>query len=168
MSTNISGVGSVFGSGSAYDKNRKIENFKVIDGVVGFLVSGTLNIYLRAEGFKEFADNYYPENTSNFKVGSWYKYNGYYLKYSETNDRNIFIASEYIDTKRNEFKDKLNNFTCGEANDSKELVTDLSVIQQYLPEGHPDLFNTLNKKVEYISETFKIRVTSKEVKRINI
>ena len=118
--------------------NRVIQSFKLIDGIVGFLVSGTKSVYLRAEGFKEFAENYYTKTTSNFKVGSWYKYNEYYLKYSKTNDRNIFIASEYIHIKSNEFKDNLINFTCGDADSSKELVTDLSVIQQYLPEGHPD------------------------------
>ena len=133
-----SSEGWIFGNGAAYDRNRKIENFKVIDGVVGFLVSGTLGIYLRAEGFKEFADNYYTEIASNFKVGSWYKYNGFYLKYSKTDNRNIFIASEYINTEDDSFKDDLIDFTCGIANGSKELVKDLSVIQQYLPEGHPD------------------------------
>ena len=234
-----------------FSGDRTIKSFKLIDGIVGFLVSDTSSVYLRAEGFKEFADNYYTENTSNFKVGSWYKYNGYYLKYSKTDDRNIFIASEYINTEDNSFKDDLIDFTCGIADDSKKLVTDLSVIQQYLPEehpdkivknpifeagkwyrvtdgknkeigkslwyvkslsvlngiikageywhdylstdgcfgsigdytftevplseiqqflpdGHPDLFTAVNKNVEYISETFKIRVTSKEVKRINI
>ena len=30
------------------------------------------------------------------------------------------------------------DFTCGIADGSKKLVTNLSVIQQYLPEGHPD------------------------------
>ena len=100
--------------------------------------SDPLDIYLKAEGFKEFADNYYAKTTSNFKVGSWYKYNGYYLKYSHTNDRNIFIASEYIHIKNRAFKDNLNNFTCGTADSEKELVTDLSEIQQYLPEGHSD------------------------------
>lgn len=160
--------GWVFGNGLAYDKNRKIESFKIIDGVVGFLISGTLNIYLRAEGFKEFSDNYYTENISNFKVGSWYKYNGYYLKYSKISNKNLFTASEYIDTRDNEFKDKLTNFTCGIADGSKELVTNLSVIQQYLPEGHPDLVNTVNKEVKDISKTSTIRVTSREVKRIKI
>ena len=158
----------IFGNGAAYDRNRKIENFKVIDGVVGFLVSGTLGIYLRAEGFKEFADNYYTEIASNFKVGSWYKYNGYYLKYSKTDNRNIFIASEYIKTEDNSFKDDLIDFTCGNADGSKELVTDLSEIQQYLPAGHPDLISTVNKEVKDISKTFTVRVTSREVKRINI
>ena len=107
---------------------------------MGFLVSGTNDVYLRADGFKQFADNYYTKTTSNFKVGSWYKYNGFYFKYSKTNDENIFIASEYIYTKDNTFRDKLTNFTCGYANDPKELVTDLSEIQEFLPDGHPDKF----------------------------
>lgn len=34
--------------------DRKIESFKEVDGHIGFLVSGTANVYLKAEGFKEF------------------------------------------------------------------------------------------------------------------
>ena len=36
--------------------DREIEGFEVIDGVLGFLVSGTNEVYLRAEGFKEFLE----------------------------------------------------------------------------------------------------------------
>lgn len=79
---------------------------------------------------------------SKFEVGKWYKYvahttNVWYIKYQKTDSNGIFIASEYIDNRRI-YKNNLNNFTCGEANSEKVLLTDLSEIQQYLPEGHPD------------------------------
>ena len=38
--------------------DRKIESFKLINGIVGFLVSDTNEVYLRAEGFKEFAKKF--------------------------------------------------------------------------------------------------------------
>lgn len=38
--------------------NREIEEFRLIDGCVGFLVSHTNKVYLKAEGFKEFMDNF--------------------------------------------------------------------------------------------------------------
>ena len=79
---------------------------------------------------------------SKFEVGKWYKYaahttNVWYIKYQKTDSNGIFIASEYIDNKRI-YKNNLNNFTCGKADSKKVLLTDLSEIQQYLPEGHPD------------------------------
>ena len=43
--------------------DRKIVEFKVLDGVVGFLISGTLGVYHRAEGFKEFLDRYQKDTT---------------------------------------------------------------------------------------------------------
>ena len=37
--------------------DREILSFKLLDGQVGFQVSGTISIYLRAEGFKEFLED---------------------------------------------------------------------------------------------------------------
>ena len=79
---------------------------------------------------------------SKFEVGKWYKYvayttNVWYIKYQKTDSNGIFIASEYIDNRRI-YRNNLNNFTCGKADSKKVLLTNLSGIQQYLPEGHPD------------------------------
>lgn len=76
------------------------------------------------------------EEIPQFEVGKWYKYNEWYLKYSHTRD-DIFIASEYISYDK-KYVSNLNNFTCGFADNDKVLITDLSEIQQYLPDGHPD------------------------------
>lgn len=46
--------------------DRKIEDFKVQDGIVGFLVSDTHGVYLKAEGFSEFI-NKQSENSKDFK-----------------------------------------------------------------------------------------------------
>ena len=50
----------VFGN---YIEDRKIEDFRNIDGQIGFHVSGCAKgtHYLKAEGFKEFADNFYKK-----------------------------------------------------------------------------------------------------------
>jgi hypothetical protein len=45
--------------GGMFVGNRIIKSFKLIHGHVGFEVSDTGIVYLKAEGFKEFADNYY-------------------------------------------------------------------------------------------------------------
>jgi hypothetical protein len=52
----------------SYDQDKKIEDFRDIDGQVGFHVSGCTKgtHYLKAEGFKEFADNFYKK-----EVKSW-------------------------------------------------------------------------------------------------
>ena len=46
-----------------YGEGRKIEDFRDIDGQIGFHVSGCTEgtHYLKAEGFKEFADNFYKK-----------------------------------------------------------------------------------------------------------
>lgn len=38
--------------------DRKIKSFKLIDGHVGFEVSDTISVFLKAEGFKEFMNSY--------------------------------------------------------------------------------------------------------------
>lgn len=52
----------------SYGEDRKIEDFRDIDGQIGFHVSGCTEgtHYLKAEGFKEFADNFYKK-----EVKSW-------------------------------------------------------------------------------------------------
>lgn len=55
----------------AFISDRYIKSFKELDGIVGFLVSGTDNVYLKADGFKEFMDSYSrPINTQSIKTTS--------------------------------------------------------------------------------------------------
>lgn len=51
-----------------YGEGRKIEDFRVIEGQVGFHVSGCTEgtHYLKAEGFKEFADNFYKKEAKSW------------------------------------------------------------------------------------------------------
>ena len=51
-----------------YGEDRKIEDFRDIDGQIGFHVSGCTERthYLKAEGFKEFADNFYKKEAKSW------------------------------------------------------------------------------------------------------
>ena len=123
-------------SSMPFHGDRTILSFKVLHGIIGFEVSGTVDVYLRAEGFKEFMESF---NKPKFETGKWYKYNDWYLKLLRIREDNIFIASDTIWITENEYKDWSNQeFTCGQADKSKILLTDLSEIQPYLPDGHID------------------------------
>jgi hypothetical protein len=98
---------------------------------------------LKAEGFKEFMDNFdkpMKEDKPKFEAGKWYKYTREdikepnYAKYSanqSVNDR--FYYDEFISI--NGWK-KGHNWSFLTVN--PVLLTDLSEIQQYLPDGHED------------------------------
>ena len=141
-------------SNGIFIDNRTIKSFKNIDGVVGFLVSDTSEVYLRAEGFKEFAEGFNKsKSTFEFEVGKWYKYKGYdftikYLRKEARNSRYAVVYSDFISNNK-EYK------SCPEGRigvgytDEKDWyeLTDLSEIQQYLPDGHPD---KIKAQPEYI------------------
>lgn len=48
---------------ASFSGQREIKEFKEINGITGFLVSKTSNVYLRAEGFKEFQTNFYKKTS---------------------------------------------------------------------------------------------------------
>lgn len=52
-----------FSSDVSFIGHRSIIDFKLFHGHVGFKVSSTNKIYLKAKGFKEFADSYYPKES---------------------------------------------------------------------------------------------------------
>ena len=76
-----------------------------------------------------------------FEVGKWYKTESYYIKYSHTKSVkgiNRFyneIHGEVISGTKYIKKDYLANTAM---EDNLKLVTNLSEIQQYLPDGHVD------------------------------
>lgn len=119
---------------------RKIESFKVFNGIVGFLVSGTNEVYLKAEGFKEFAESF---DKPKFEVGKWYKCKGYsyaikYLREETHGSKYAIVYSDFISSDK-EYK----SYPEGRYVDGADWyeLTDLSEIQKYLPEGHPDKIN---------------------------
>ena len=134
--------------------DRTIESFKNIDGVVGFLVSGKYEVYLRAEGFKEFAEGFNKSNSAfEFEVGKWYKCEGYnyaikYLKKEVRNSKYAIVYSDIIthDYRYKSFPEGSTGVGYVDEGTWYEL-TDLSEIQQYLPDGHPD---KIIKQPEYI------------------
>jgi len=143
-----------YGSSKIWEKrigqfinDRTIEHFKIIDEIVAFKVSGTDSVYLKAEGFKEFMDNF---DKPKLQVNKWYKW-FWKLNYSKITYGKIdsigfdcFSVSEGIHY--NNYS-KINGYYFNDC-ENIELLTDLSEIQQYLPESHPD-------KIIPISKTLK-------------
>lgn len=91
------------------------------------------------------------EEKPKFEVGKWYKFNNTsfknpktYAKFLKIDDDKYFWFSEYIGDENHRFYngnwyvDKVSN-----------ILTDLSEIQQYLPEGHPDKFEKKESKCEF-------------------
>ena len=56
---------------SAFIGDRTIHGFKEMNGSIGFMVSGTLGIYLKAKGFKEFTDNFDKPKVWKPEVGEY-------------------------------------------------------------------------------------------------
>lgn len=92
----------------------------------------------------DFSDiqDYLPEGDPNkiikpkFKIGKWYKYNKWYIKYLD-HKHNSWRASEYITDHKT--YNKIDACFGNISEDSEKiLLEDLSEIQQYLPENHPD------------------------------
>ena len=160
--------GWIFGNSVPYYGDRKIEKFKVIDGVVGFLVSGTVGIYLRAEGFKEFAENYNKskEPEVKFEIDKWYKvYDGnvelykgvWYVKSPKIID-GIVKVDQYL---YNDCLGEGGNF--GYVGDYTFVEVPLSEIQHLLLKCPSDKIEKATQNVVKVN-TCKVRITSSEIK----
>lgn len=84
-------------------------------------------------------------NTPTFEVGKWYKYNNWYIKYKE-HDNGFWTSSEEIDDDKN-YRKCQSSFGGFKSDYKKILLTDLSEIQPYLPDGHPDKFPIAEQKM---------------------
>ena len=99
-------------------------------------------------------EDYSPEKENKepnieFIPGKWYKYNGWYIKYKEHVD-DIWRSSEQINYSKKYSKIE-SRFGDRDSDDKKILLVDLSEIQEYLPDGHPDkITSDVFKKGEYI------------------
>lgn len=100
-----------------------------------------------------------------FEVGKWYKYSAEYIhhktyaKYSSNQSVGGRFYYDEIITENSGFK-KGHNWsilTC-----KPVLLTDLSEIQQYLPENHPDKIKKRTKKVEDLKYPDVVHCVSKE------
>lgn len=113
----------------------------------------TLGNEISFEQFLELYPEYKEEAKPKFEIGKWYKNLGsdlcHIAKFSGW-DGNTMKASEYIYTKSNIPYCGLasDNFTSDYKN--AELLIDLSEIQEYLPDGHPDkILETPTPEVVY-------------------
>ena len=94
-------------------------------------------------------EDYSPEQETKgskieFIPGKWYKYNGWYIKYKDHVD-DVWRSSEQINYSKKYSKIE-SRFGDRDSDDKKILLLDLSEIQEYLPEGHPD--KIINQKFE--------------------
>lgn len=141
----LHGGSITFGKFGVFCGDRILDSFYNSPAGVIFKPSGCASgeFGLKAEGFKEFMDNFdkpVKEDKPKFEAGKWYKYTREdikepnYAKYSanqSVNDR--FYYDEFISI--NGWK-KGHNWSILTVN--PVLLTDLSEIQQYLPDGHED------------------------------
>lgn len=128
-----------------------LENFNKPNGDVGticYIYNNTLRENLNGSG--KYYGVYYNigidcftdddlelvTEESKFEVGKWYKYLDCYIKFKHLNN-NIFVASD--DILRGSYDGKGGNYgNVIDDEDHYKLLEDLTEIQQYLPEGHPD------------------------------
>lgn len=101
-------------------------------------------------GLKEYEPRTEILSANKFIVGKWYKYDDWYIKYKETIG-GTFVSSEEINYSGN--YRKVHSYF-GSTDSEKVLLEDLSEIQQYLPDDHPDKVSTIPEYVECITDTF--------------
>jgi hypothetical protein len=115
---------------------------------------GTFKWFATREEAEEFAKTLTKEVVEEkvkekFIVGQWYKSNldgnKYYLKYDRTMPSGSYNLIYYSTFIKNQIFKTNNYIAHTELEKSLTLLTDLSEIQQYLPDGHPD--KALCKKV---------------------
>ena len=157
----------------SFVSDRKIVSFKVFDSIVGFEVSGSSTIYLRAEGFKEFMDNFDKpkEDEFNFIENKWYEVTkADDLKYiiqvgKKTNNVIYFHIGIRVSTKEVVWDYRKNDwcFSLSEIKDYK-LLTDLSEIQEYLPDNHLDKVK-IPKKVDMLEIQEEFRLAKEDEKK---
>lgn len=141
-----------------YEEKRYLIKFKKIDGLTvqcseyirlansnhdssgsscGYVSDYKEIIEATPEEYSQYLPEGHPDKIDPkpvFEVGKWYKYNGWYLKYSATAG-GIWKSSEEIN-ERGVYSAGSGNF--GGESIRKVLLTDLTEIQKYLPDGHPD------------------------------
>lgn len=99
-----------------------------------------------------------PKVETKFEKGKWYKYGNWYIKFNTLDSSGIWLSSEQIDYDRN-YNKREGRFGGKESYHKKILLTNLQEIQQYLPDGHPDLI----KEEFVLPEYWFLRFKTKEV-----
>lgn len=144
------------------------------DGKKGFLIVDKRNMpegYEREITFDQFkkyvlkSESTPVKKEMKFEVGKWYKYSAghidhrIYAKYSGNQSVSGRFYYDEIITENNGFK-KGHNWSVLDC--KPVLLTDLSEIQQYLPENHPDKLKKRTKKVEDLRYPDVVHCSSKE------
>jgi hypothetical protein len=101
-----------------------------------------------------------------FEVGKWYKVNNEYTKFHSLGSEGVFYGVDHI------YNDKYRKSIYDSPTyifrkvDNPILLTDLSEIQQYLPDGHPDKF--INKsETSPLPEKWYLEVTKSNLSYVS-
>jgi len=142
--------------GTKFMTMTNIPKLETIKGIVRWSSSGNLIVDDNDFIIYEKSSNKFAEivEETRFKIGKWYKYTRediiqpIYAKYSSKQSvSNRFYYDEFI---------SVNGYEKGHdwsvLSVKPVLLTDLSEIQQYLPEGHVDKIKSIPEYVEYINE----------------
>lgn len=86
---------------TSFFKDRKIDDFDILDGILAFKVSGTFGVYLRAEGFLEFkarlegVDSRPTPEPGSFKVGDFVVYFKKLEDYSAAKEGEVYLIKGF-------------------------------------------------------------------------
>jgi hypothetical protein len=116
--------------------------------------------FLTDEQFKKWVLKKTIDWIPKFEVGKWYKFKSMYNWYIKLNEisSNSITASEFINIEDGQLK--LNGLWNIEYLDSLKLLTDLSEIQEFLPDGHVDKIAKPNTIPEYVECIKKVHDNS--------
>lgn len=136
--------------------DRTISSFKIIDNNTGILVSGTEQVYLKAEGFKEFMENFdkpkvnlikdkWYSAISNYGGKKWqlyFKFNSFTTHSDGEHVKFVYDSNGYNAINHNGEYGQASSILREYLSDIKEINT--SEIQQWLPDNHSDKFKSNN------------------------
>ena len=116
------------------------------------------------EGFTIYSANDFLEEESKFEAGRWYKVGNQYTKFLILQNKSSILGSEHIYDNEHHMS-KIKSGTCiFKLSDNPVLLTDLSEIQEFLPDNHPDKIKIeiIPEYVEYIDTKYKGQIVKVE------
>jgi len=126
-------------SGSGIDFSEKIY-YGEYEKKEGYWGAANTCVEASPEEYSEYLPDGHPEKIIKLQRGKWYSClahgRTWYYKFNEINEFNAITVSEYISDSGNYHKGFGNFNRLGEYD--VRLLTDLTVIERYLPEGHVD------------------------------
>ena len=99
------------------------------------------------KGFTLYKASDFLEEVPKFEEGKWYKVNDKYTKFLILENESLIFGSEHIYNNKHYISELKTGTWISKLSDNPVLLTDLSEIQEFLPDNHPDKI-----KIEIIPE----------------